>query len=222
MSKNRVEQVYLIGSPELPTAKIGCSGDLPYRLYSIQLMSPVRLEVLWSCEGGRDLERALHARFALYRSHGEWFTFPQDPVQEVQEAATTLMSALGRSSESVSGDPHVRAVHWNQTMPLVVTTAVALYLKVRRAYGDNPFTYEDAAVASRHTRSEVTGQIRRLREMGLVDPADSVPGIRRGSRRQRFVARRLPPGTCLGHRRGVSQDDLDPDDLAYAFDHKPR
>lgn len=54
--------------------KIGVSADPRGRLKSLQTASPVRLELALVLPGqGADGEAALHARFAAYRSHGEWF-----------------------------------------------------------------------------------------------------------------------------------------------------
>lgn len=227
MSTEWTERVYLIGSTDLLTAKIGRSVDLGRRLYSIQLMSPVRLEVLWSCEGGKDLERALHDHFASYWSHGEWFTFPDDPARRVREAAEQQLMDVSaqpadhgalKLSGTVGTPPRPRTAHWNPEMPLVITPAVVLYLRVRRTYGDGPFTYAEAASVSSRTESETRGQVRRLQDLGLVEPAGSVPGSYRGSRRRRFIAHRLPPGARLGHRSGTHPGDVGPDDLAFALD----
>ncbi|MFE5899891.1 GIY-YIG nuclease family protein [Streptomyces sp. NPDC056488] len=78
--------VYVIGSPNSRTVKIGVTVDLVRRLREIQNLSPVELKVLWSVPGGPALEQALHDHFSEIRSHGEWFTFASDPVQAVQAA----------------------------------------------------------------------------------------------------------------------------------------
>src|SRR6185437_1224824 len=75
------EVVYVIGSTASPLVKIGRSVDVDTRLRSIQNMSPAPLTVLWTTRGGRELEAQLHAAFAKYRVHGEWFNFgTNDPV----------------------------------------------------------------------------------------------------------------------------------------------
>lgn len=66
--------VYLIGVDPGGLVKIGVSVNPHARLAQIQLMSPVRLEVLATIPcGGYDMETRLHQRFAKDRSHGEWF-----------------------------------------------------------------------------------------------------------------------------------------------------
>lgn len=80
------ECVYVIGTPSSQTVKIGRTIQIKKRLADIQRMSPVPLEVLWTHPGGRELETNLHRRFASLRSHGEWFTFTEDPVTAVSQA----------------------------------------------------------------------------------------------------------------------------------------
>lgn len=54
-------------------AKIGFSTNVPARLKACQTGSPLPLSVWRVFEGGRELERELHERFADEREHGEWF-----------------------------------------------------------------------------------------------------------------------------------------------------
>ncbi|MFC7261545.1 GIY-YIG nuclease family protein [Streptomyces lutosisoli] len=216
MPANWIERVYLIGSPGIPTVKIGCSIDLARRLRTIQLMSPVKLEVLWSCEGGKDLESALHEHFASYQSHGEWFTFPVDPVVAVHEAAAGLRSAVATADQEAVV---ARTLTWDRGIPVQVDLAVSLYLKLRRLFGDRPFTCIDAHSSIGGTDAVVRMRIRKLCEMGFVESSGSEPGAHRASNRQRYVAHRLPPGTRLGSQVGVRDRDFDPADLLHAIDH---
>ncbi|MGW6248079.1 GIY-YIG nuclease family protein [Streptomyces roseolus] len=89
--------VYVIGAEGLDAVKIGTTGDLGRRLSSLQTGLPVLLSVLWTCEGGRELERALHEEFRGHRRRGEWFdlTGLGDPVAAVCEAARRHAPALG-------------------------------------------------------------------------------------------------------------------------------
>lgn len=103
-------QVYVIGASGSPVAKIGVSADPERRLRQIQSMSPLQLEILWTCPGGYPLEGRLHAQFRAYRSHGEWFDFQDlDPVKAVQDAVS---EALGQEASGAAGaaqaDPHTR------------------------------------------------------------------------------------------------------------------
>lgn len=79
----RREQVYLIGSPDSPVVKIGCSTDPKRRLRNLQSGSPAPLRLLATFEGGYVAEKELHRRFAGRRVHGEWFDLGPNPVETV-------------------------------------------------------------------------------------------------------------------------------------------
>lgn len=53
--------------------KIGVAEYPQNRLRILQNSSPLALKILKTCNGGREEERKLHARFAHLRQHGEWF-----------------------------------------------------------------------------------------------------------------------------------------------------
>lgn len=53
--------------------KIGSSSYPRRRLLNFMAWSPVSLEVAATVPGGLRLEQRLHAEFADYHSHGEWF-----------------------------------------------------------------------------------------------------------------------------------------------------
>ncbi len=92
MSRRRSRRrVYLIGSPLARPVKIGVSDDPAARLADLQVGSPVPLLILWQTPGGQRLESALHAYFAPYRLHGEWFDFDEEnPVALVATAAVLM------------------------------------------------------------------------------------------------------------------------------------
>lgn len=76
------EVVYLVGSRDCSLVKIGWTTGLTKRLRDIQSMSPLPLTVLWTTPGSRETEARLHAAFAAYRAHGEWFDFgTADPIE---------------------------------------------------------------------------------------------------------------------------------------------
>lgn len=83
---NKHQVLYVIGHPQHRIAKIGITTNLSARLRAIQTGHPFRLEVLWSCPGGRRLEAWLHEGLALRRLKGEWFDFEEfDPVLVVKD-----------------------------------------------------------------------------------------------------------------------------------------
>lgn len=129
--------VYLIGADGTTTAKIGVSNEVERRHRTIQLMSPVPLSVWWTCSGSYPLEASLHSHFAAYRSHGEWFTFPQevDPV----EAMKTAVTLLGYADADGSG--------W-RSMPQQQSASTLdgwLHGRLLRAFRAESFTFEHAA-----------------------------------------------------------------------------
>lgn len=78
--------VYVIGQPGSRIAKIGTTSNLRARLRALQTGHPFRLEVLWSCPGGRRLESWLHKGLAPRRLEGEWFDFDEyDPARLVED-----------------------------------------------------------------------------------------------------------------------------------------
>ncbi|CAK7279212.1 GIY-YIG nuclease family protein [Streptomyces misionensis] len=89
--------VYVVGAEGLDAVKIGTTTDVGKRLSSLQTGLPLSLSVLWTCEGGRNLERALHEEFRAYRQRGEWFDLTRlgDPVSVVHEAVCKHAPRLG-------------------------------------------------------------------------------------------------------------------------------
>lgn len=73
--------VYFIEAVGLGRVKIGHSSDPERRMASLATGSAVPLRLLARMQGGRDLEAALHERFAGLRVAGvreEWFTLGGD------------------------------------------------------------------------------------------------------------------------------------------------
>lgn len=91
------EVVYLIGAEGLDMVKIGTTADVNQRVRAMQTGLPLTLSVLWTCEGGRELERALHDKFRAHNHRGEWFDLTSlgDPVAVVSEAVRALAPGLG-------------------------------------------------------------------------------------------------------------------------------
>lgn len=110
------EYVYLIGCAENSLVKIGRSNDLRGRLAEIQRMAPVRLDLMWSTEGGWELESRLHRVFRRCRSHGEWFDFTgTDPVRAVEHALAAGLrepSLLPEEESALQAGEMVKIVAW--------------------------------------------------------------------------------------------------------------
>lgn len=63
--------VYIVGFSTF--VKIGYTTDLRGRLHDLEEHLPMKLKLFASFPGTVSDERKLHARFAQYRSRGEWF-----------------------------------------------------------------------------------------------------------------------------------------------------
>jgi hypothetical protein len=64
--------VYFIGG-KIGAVKIGTTIAPLERLATFQLGSPIKLSILALERGDATKEREYHQRFAVHRSHGEWF-----------------------------------------------------------------------------------------------------------------------------------------------------
>lgn len=92
--------VYVIGTRTAAPVKIGVSHDPTARLETIRTGTGCKtpegidlsaLEVLYRCEGDRQMERALHFRFRNLRVVGEWFNLhPAVAPREVRMAASEM------------------------------------------------------------------------------------------------------------------------------------
>lgn len=65
--------IYFITAREVGRVKIGRTGNVIARVAAIQSHSPVSVLLERVLEGGADLERELHERFASDRVLNEWF-----------------------------------------------------------------------------------------------------------------------------------------------------
>lgn len=73
------EYVYFIQGEATGLIKIGYSRNLLTRFSQLQTASADTLRLLARLRGNQDRERELHARFAPWRKHGEWFE-PAKPL----------------------------------------------------------------------------------------------------------------------------------------------
>lgn len=71
-----------------PFIKIGfTSRDIEYRIAQMRTGCPFPIQVLGAIDGDQRTERALHARFAAHRHHGEWFRCDPEILAFVREHA---------------------------------------------------------------------------------------------------------------------------------------
>lgn len=65
--------VYFAQDPAAGRIKVGKSETIQTRLSELSRGSPFRLQLVGTMPGGFRQERIVHAKFAEYRTHGEWF-----------------------------------------------------------------------------------------------------------------------------------------------------
>jgi hypothetical protein len=112
--------VYAIGELGSNTVKIGKSIRVKQRLADIQRMSPVRLALRWTHPNEIDLEKRLHNHFQNYRSHGEWFTFPSDPIPLIAQAVNDRPWS-SRSKEAPEGERQALSAHVQELLAEILT-----------------------------------------------------------------------------------------------------
>lgn len=78
-------KVYFIQCLETKRVKIGIAQKPIARLTQIQTMSPTKVDLVLSVEGGLELEKALHKEFAETRLHGEWFEHTDELATRMDE-----------------------------------------------------------------------------------------------------------------------------------------
>ncbi len=123
--------------------KIGCSKEPMKRLRSVEIWSPLMLEVVAAVPGGHADESVLHQMFGDNRLHGEWFDItpelqsvldyvakagrlpPLDYTLRTYEAKRKNPQA--RSKMTRRADPKLRREKWQIT--------VAIHKAERRVYG---------------------------------------------------------------------------------------
>lgn len=106
----------------LGPVKIGVSQTPQTRLATMQVCSPVDLELVALIEGGEDLERAFHAKFEAQHIRQEWFAASEDltAVMQLVAAGAFDISSLpppkllrerkSRSPEAVAAGRMTRAL----------------------------------------------------------------------------------------------------------------
>ena len=80
--KEWVTVIYFIRSPS--AVKIGMAKNAQRRLTVLQTSHPEPLELVATCQGGRELETEYHRRFADCRIRGEWFSPAPDILAEIE------------------------------------------------------------------------------------------------------------------------------------------
>jgi hypothetical protein len=142
------EVVYLLGAEGLDLVKIGTTTDVDRRVRTMQTGLPLTLSVLWTCEGGRELEQALHDMFRVHNRRGEWFDLTSlgDPVAVVSEAARRLAPGLGLPIPPPRVSPDLPQAPVAPTIPGCVRLERTLSARVLTWYECEDFGLPTSAV----------------------------------------------------------------------------
>ena len=89
--------VYFLQAEDGGAIKVGYAAVPRKRLKQLQTASSVPLRLLRTIKGGRDLETALHVRFAPLRTCGEWFRPGTDLTRFIEDPRPELPSLLEHS-----------------------------------------------------------------------------------------------------------------------------
>jgi len=89
--------IYFIKQAEF--VKIGCTNNIFKRLSSLQVGSPLKLDILGLISGGKNEEKALHEKYREYNSNGEWFYLTEEIMNHVNSLDRTLMWENGLEEE---------------------------------------------------------------------------------------------------------------------------
>lgn len=95
-----MKTVYFVADRDRRYVKIGTTDDIVARFKALSKMQaiPDSIVLLKTFPGGKTLERAIHDRFKLLRSHGEWFKL-ESPLKEWLELEAIEMLKLVLNTE---------------------------------------------------------------------------------------------------------------------------
>jgi hypothetical protein len=160
---SRPTYLYVIGAPGSTTVKIGMTNDPDKRLQQIQCMCPIKLHLIWARPAPYQLERALHRHFAAQRSHGEWFTFEEDPLPLIQAAISS-----GLDQVAIEASPKATHVAQEEDVPEMSVRARLMLESLRETYFGVWFPLEEAAQRIGFSFPSMRDGLDELAELGKV------------------------------------------------------
>ena len=69
--------VYILYSHVHQAIKVGYASDISSRISTIQISTPEKLSLMFTFEGGKELEQYFHDRLKQFHIKGEWFKYNQ-------------------------------------------------------------------------------------------------------------------------------------------------
>jgi hypothetical protein len=67
--------VYILYSNVHQAIKVGYASDIGSRISTIQISTPEKLSLMFTFEGGKELEEYFHERLKPFHIRGEWFEY---------------------------------------------------------------------------------------------------------------------------------------------------
>ena len=77
--------IYFVLAKEVDRVKIGRTVNIFERFSTMQTCSPVKLDLLVYFAAPVCIEKKIHARFASYHCHGEWFKYSGEIMSMVEK-----------------------------------------------------------------------------------------------------------------------------------------
>lgn len=90
------DYIYLLKAKQTSSYKIGITNDIARRVRTIESSSPVPIKVEFCVKHSRakEVEKALHTKYAKHRIHYEWFTFDRLVRHQVDQDFANLDSLI--------------------------------------------------------------------------------------------------------------------------------
>lgn len=111
---DKVQNIYLMNSPELGLYKIGITGNLTSRLAQIRSTSAYPIEIISVWETpilvARAFESLIHEKYSCCRTHGEWFKLEPEDVEQMLSTRNWVVPAVLVIPRRVS-QPHIHPFH---------------------------------------------------------------------------------------------------------------
>lgn len=92
--------IYFIQSGHGPV-KIGLSRDPKWRMKTLQIGNPEKLELVAAMPGSRRDEQALHKRFEASHIHSEWFRLTQELEDLIASLGVPNLSKVKPHPDSI-------------------------------------------------------------------------------------------------------------------------
>lgn len=115
--------IYFVQTNDNAHIKIGYASNVEKRMAALQTGAPRGVKLLATMPGDKQVERAVHERFARLRGHGEWFDTDRAIIELAMQAA--LLDGLA------DNDPFLRYA-------VLEPALIALYIRAAATVDDDP------------------------------------------------------------------------------------